>query len=237
MIKFPENWVNDNNMDFYNSVPVSAMQAFSVRGGLDGGTDIQLLKHYVDSAKTILEVGAGYGRVVEKLLANQACQADIYAVEKSQRFCGLLANKYINNNRVYVSCTDVRTLEVNTGFELILWLWSGISDFAKAEQQEVVGFLVGLLNDMGILAIDTLLSEKVPSNELCDNVKVYGKGSEYIIDANGHVVYGYMPTKEEMFAYVDAIPNIEVEHIQYTTESGMLRNMFIFKKCSVGSNR
>jgi len=61
-------WTNCDNHDFYKTIGPDNLYNFSQKAGLTAGCDIDVSKDYWCNAKTVLEVGAGYGRVIDTLL-------------------------------------------------------------------------------------------------------------------------------------------------------------------------
>src|SRR5262245_7580327 len=124
-------WVNDNNNLFYENISIEANITNSILGGLESGVDLDLIKSYIESSNSILEVGAGYVRVINYLL-DRKCPAKITAIECSNKLYKYLSHKYFD--RINLIHADLKLFCPNENYDLILWLFSGISDFAKIEQ-------------------------------------------------------------------------------------------------------
>jgi len=215
-------WSNCNNAAFYEETPANVFMEFAARGGIDSCCDLELIKPYLDQAKSILEVGAGYGRVIDYLINNNFA-AKITALERSKQFFNLLTQKY--QNKVNLIQVDLPNYQTTDRYDLILWMWSGISDFAQEEQLPILSLLTKLLTKNGILVIDTLVHSKKLKNES------YSAGKNYVIEVNECKIYGYKPSPEEIDAYAAALNFKQVKHLlEYETNMKLKRNLHILSR-------
>ncbi len=214
-------WKNEDNAYFYNSISENLLPSFAVRGGLDTGCDIDIVKKYIKKAHSILEVGAGYGRVI-KYLIGKNCQAKITAIERSLRFCKLLELHFDKNIKIVHA--DIQHYETNETFDLILWMWSGICDFSKEEQFLVLKKLVGFLNK-GLIILDTMPESLQPLNatssksQIDQNCTIPGGNDSYL-----HV---YTPSAEEIYNYAKKLELGFVRRVPYVTTTNRDRVLYI----------
>jgi phospholipid N-methyltransferase len=214
-------WSNIDNSHYYEHVPYAIQKGFTIIGGLDVFSDLKLAKKYIDNAKSILEVGAGYGRVVDYLLQNNF-RGKITAIEKSTKFFALLQSKY--SNRVNLNLDDIATFTTKEKFDLILWMWSGISDFSKDEQIFVLRHLFNLLTDEGILILDTFSHSIKPANAITSHEQ------SYIIHVDECTLYGYIPSPEEVNGYSNHVGFKKVEYLPYKTVTNRDRALYILTR-------
>jgi len=59
------NWSNADNKEFYEHFSFEEHQKYLALAGLSHNPDIEQIKDYILSASSILDVGPGYGRVIE----------------------------------------------------------------------------------------------------------------------------------------------------------------------------
>jgi len=74
-------WQNDDNLLIYNAMPLSEFRNTAINGGLENGCALDQIAHYIFKASSILEVGAGYGRVIANLL-NKGYSGKLTAIER-----------------------------------------------------------------------------------------------------------------------------------------------------------
>ena len=91
------------------------------------------LENLIQKSKTILEIGAGEGRIIQGLV-NQNYQGKIFAVERSRAFLDHLRKEYSKNNNVEILEGDI-LYKILPRVDLGLFLWSGILEFNKRDQK------------------------------------------------------------------------------------------------------
>jgi len=209
-------WDNYDNRNFYAKMQPKEMQAFAEKGGLSSCCDMEVLKKYWINTSSILEVGAGYGRIVDYLLAHNY-KGRIVAIERSTLLFRHLEELYAS--KVRLLHTDVHNCDdIHETFDLILFAWSGIQDFSPKEQQLVIQDLAKLINPGGQLILDTIPSDAVPlGSETSDRKDVYK------LNFNDTAVYIHNVSQEQMSAYSIVAGFKEIEHISYTTDTGRKR--------------
>lgn len=95
---------------------------FSKRLGQHFLKDRNILKKEVKTAgvknKTVLEIGAGDGRLTAEIL--DAGAEKVYAIEKDSRFAGQLREKFAGNGRIEVLEGDFLKMEMPEDVEIVL---------------------------------------------------------------------------------------------------------------------
>lgn len=214
-----KNWLNNDNKKIYQNMPLEEFYRSAVQGGLDTGIDVKNLKQYINSVKSILEIGAGYGRVLSHIL-NQGYTGKLVAVERNKKFCQFLQSQF--HERADIFCADITSFQYTDKFDLILWMWAGICEFSKAEQAKVISHLSKMLNKNGHLIVDTIPIEcnSINATELNPHDRVietpYGKN------------YGYFPADDEIIRSAQQVGLIHCEDLIYHTMVDRKRRLNIF---------
>lgn len=223
IIQHFKNWSNENNRPYYDDeYTVEALKTYATRGGLDTYQDLKLVFPYILKASSILEIGAGYGRVIDYLL-NLKFKKQLYAIERSPTFCKLLRKKYARNT-INIIEDNIQTTSSLKPVDIVLWMWSGISDFSQQEQLLVIKKISTLINPQGHLIIETFHHTTKPINAIVST------NQSYVIPSGKRIVYGYIPSPQEIEKYAVAAEFMNVKHLEYQTTTGRPRNMYILSK-------
>ncbi|MGD9153719.1 MAG: class I SAM-dependent methyltransferase [Gammaproteobacteria bacterium] len=214
-----ENWSNTDNINIYKNMPIEAFYQGAVQGGLDTGVDVKNLEKYIDKAKSILEVGAGYGRVLSHIL-NQGYTGKLVAIERDKKFYQFLQSQFYG--RVKIFCSDVMNFCPDDKFDLILWVWASIFEFSKNEQAQVVSHLGNMLNKNGLLILDVLPIECVSINATKLN------SHDRVIETPYGKDYCYVPSDDEIMRYAQQADLAHCEDLIYHTTVGRERRLSIF---------
>jgi len=212
-------WTNDDNDAFYTAVNVEGLKALAEKGSLADGCDVRALKPYWESANTILDAASGYGRVIETLL-QEGFQGEITAIERNAVLYEHLQSHYAN--RVTLHKLDLHNCSAITErFDVILFLWSSLADFAPMEQAAIVQQLAKLLAPQGILILDTMPVGVVPISGKSINRQLFS------IKKNCSIVYAYISTLQEIQDYAIAAQLVLLENFELTTQTARIRHIYI----------
>lgn len=212
-------WTNNDNGAFYEN-SADTLQAWSSLGGLDSCPDLLAIQNYLDTADTILEIGAGFGRVI-KFLKNCYPNKKITAIERSTKLYDLLKLQSTPNTELILS--DITHFQSNKSFDLILWLWSGLTDFSQKEQLNIIRHITLFMKKEARFIIETFPHDAVPANGQVTATQ------HYILNANNKDLHGYIPSPHEMQNYADALNFVIEKTIYYTTSSDRKRIMYVLK--------
>lgn len=213
--------INKSNLEAYSLISVEELQSIAKIGGLDNGCDINLIKSHILRATSILEVGAGYGRALKHII-DIGYKGKLTAIEYNPNFCEELYKKF--SDRVEILNANLLDIDFIEKFDCILWLWSGISDFSKTEQNLALHKLFDLLHLNGILIFDIIPPKVIPLNveKISDQ--------EFNMQINGKILASYCPTFDEINNYATQL-NVQKRHnIEYITDIGRKRIMHIFNR-------
>lgn len=214
-------WDNDDNSAFYEALKVEGLKKFAEKAGLSTGCDMRELRAYWSTAKSILEAGTGYGRVIDYLIKNQY-QGTITAIERCNMLFQYLKTRFCQYENINLLQTDIRYLSnSNSHFDLILYMWSGIADFSYKEQPFVIKKLAKLLQKNGKLVIDTLSMNIVPLG-----VKKLGD-QLYLLKVNDFHKYIYEPNSYEIEYYAKNAGFANIKRISYQTDTLRERWLYI----------
>ena len=212
--------INKNNtLAYNNNKAMLDLQAIADLGGLANCCDVEFIKPYILNAKKILEVGAGYGRVIKHLLLSKL-DARITAVEEGGFFYDLLNVNFAGEITLHKA--DIRKIKFNSKFDCILWLWGGIADFPQREQLYVLQKLQSMLETNGILIFDTIPNTVIPINA---KAKIQ---QDISIKMGAGKLQVYIPSVAEIDNYAKQLGFSHIKHESYKTSTLRSRIMHYF---------
>jgi SAM-dependent methyltransferase len=214
-------WGNRHNEEFYNFLPLGEFYSLAVQGGLDTGCDIDQIWPAITQAKSIFDIGAGYGRAINQIIV-RGYEGKLACIERCEKNHQFLTSQY--SRRVDVIKGDIQTTPIKQTFDLILWLWTGITEFSKNEQLSVLQKIYQLLNKGGKLVFDTMSHTLNNLNALTFNQQTRIVKTRYGID------YCYLPSPEELDSYQQALKFESVNTIDYQSTTGRPRVLHIWSK-------
>lgn len=213
-----KSWKNRDNLEFYSKTS-QHFRDLAVLGGLDTYCDLKQITSYLLRANSILDLGSGYGRVIMGLRA-LGYEGSITGIEWLTQFYEELQKNL--SQTAHLIHADIKNFKLDDQFDMILWMWSGFSDFNKDEHIPILKNILTHLKPNGILVIDTfsptatcLISTAKPGME------------EIISGEEGSYLHFYSPTDEEMDAYAAKL-NLNIKHIHYVTPKDRPRILHLF---------
>lgn len=215
-----ENWTNSDNATFYEH-NTDILQEWADAGGLASWPDLIAIHAYIDNAERILEIGAGYGRVQHYLLEHFPNKS-LSALEKSSELFNTLKQQFAQ--RISLIHADITTYTSKQCYDLILWMWSGITDFSQAEQPQLLKHIQPLLSDNGRLIIETFPHDLTPVNGSTVDTQ------SYLLTANEFTLHGYIPSPEEMRHFAEQAGLTLEKQLTYTTDSGRERKLYVLAR-------
>lgn len=202
-----DSWENSDVATFYENIPAEKLREIAIKGGFDNCCDIELIKEVVLSSRSILDVGSGYGRVINYLFQNNYL-GEITAIERSNNFFNYLKKHF--NKKIEVFNVDFMLWNNQKKYDIVLFMWSNISEFPKNKQLLVIKKLISFLSQNGILVLETILDTLIPKNASAVFNKCYYVSSEY-----GNA-YGYLSSVEEIKEYIHRL-GLDIKTIPYIT--------------------
>ncbi|TNF67264.1 MAG: class I SAM-dependent methyltransferase [Gammaproteobacteria bacterium] len=222
--------ISDKNLPFYEQIPISYFQQAAKKIGLDSCCDIKEVNDLIQQSDAILDIGAGWGRVINYLISS-GYQGEIFAVERSAQFYNYL-KKY--ENLVSILKGDIRSVEIKRQFPLIIWMWGGIAEMNKPEQLKSVQYIISsTLANNGYLVIDTAEYINRPPKEVTISA-IDTEDRDAIFDVeieNKHMQYHcYMMSSSQMSEFADVLSLKSFFQKKYITDTGVARVLHIFQK-------
>ncbi len=216
-------WSNKDNNAFYEAVKADGLKELARKAGLVSGCDMKVLTPYWTKAESILEVGAGYGRVIDYLLEHQF-KGTITAVERCNTLFDHLETQFGEHKNVHLVHQDILELDIDNigSFDLVLMLWSGLADFLPKEQRLVFKKLGILCAKMGKCIIDTLPEFIIPlnSDSTCDQ-------RTYKQQINNATIFTYSISLAEVKKTARLARFYNIWHENYYTETNRKRILHI----------
>ena len=215
-------WCNDDNADFYNHIPITTFQQYAVNIGLDDFEDLELIYPLIHKSNSLLEIGAGFGRVLS-YLNYKKYTGKIYAIERSRTLYTHLKQTFPKIKNVIHS--DIRSVTFPIQFDLALWMWSGIAEFQKDMQAKLIRKILSFLQPTGRLVIDTSAANSQSNNA------TQHAGQFQEIHTEFATIRGYMPSEIELLNIIkNVLEHTTVNSYQYTTCKGAARTLTIISK-------
>jgi cyclopropane fatty-acyl-phospholipid synthase-like methyltransferase len=221
-------WNNEKNSNIFEKLPIVFFKKTAKKIGLDKCCDIQNLEIYINKSDSILDVGAGWGRVLNYLIFHKKYKGKLYALERSQQFYSYLKREFANQVELYNE--DIRTFSSHNKVDLILWMWAGIAEFNQQEQKQVIIRLASILCEGGYLIIETNPNmEAIPEANLHTH-KLEGQHGIVQVPSSKILYYYFMPTTEQIKEYAASAKLKHQKSIHYKTDTGLERTLDILQK-------
>lgn len=211
--------MNDANIEFYRRIGASKLQELAALQGLAQTPEIPLLMPIIKDAQLLVEIGAGYGRIV-KGLKNNGFQGKVVAQERCPELCQVLRQDCNGDAEIFEA--DIKRQQYPQKPDVLLWMWSGILEFTPEEQQSVIQSLFGHLQKGGILVI-----------EIPREIRYVGKPIDerkIVVDTEWGRLDAYLPSEEELLTYGAKAGFAHHQTIHYQTDTGLKRSMYVFEK-------
>ena len=224
---YKSDWNNSDNVSFYEEMSMEYFMYGVTQTGLSNGCDIDAIQKHINKASSLLEIGAGYGRVLEHVI-KRGFDGELFAVERNSKMYQHIKKEY--GNKAKIINTDIRQMKIDKQFDLILWMWTGIAEFSKPEQPSIIKILASHLSPNGLIAIDV-----VPIECSTANTADIDKHNRIIIAPHG-TESCYLPSSGEIDSYAKELGLSQGQTIAYETSTKKQRNIHIIQKSSISQN-
>ena len=199
---------NNGNRDFYENISLEDFENFAKVIGLETGADVNAIYPYLASCSSIMEIGAGYGRVIDCLIKKDF-KGKIYAVERVAHLASLIRHRFGDYTEVLEQ--DLKDIQLAEKINCVLWLWSGVMELAPDEQHKTLKNLYDLLASRGTLFLET------PE-------KIHYIGEQYDhqmikFTTNWGTINAYFPEKEEVKARLREVGFRKINVFYYTVRN------------------
>jgi phospholipid N-methyltransferase len=213
---------NKSNKQFYNHVPLEVFKDMTKQGGFSDYKDLKLIADSIPSAAHVLELGAGYGRCIDFLLARNHTGL-ITAVEHSASLLTVLREKYIDFPQVEVVEEDLNTTVHVFKADVVLWIFSGLLDFSKEEQLTMLKKIQTWIKDGGKLFVDIPQLAQL-------TIARYTDKQDIVMDTPYGSIATFLPSETDMKEYGASAGFAHVDVLYYDTDTDKKRAMYIFSK-------
>ncbi len=212
---------NKKNFKFYKNIGVENLRELSMIGGFDVCKDMDLSWPHIKGANRILELGAGTGRCIQYLL-DKEFKGEIVAIEQSEDFFQYLRKNYGSKSTLIQG--DFMEHQFEGKFDAVLWMWSGILDFSEEEQEAALRKIFDMLEDKGVLAIDTpRIGFKTFAQHQIDEQHLH-------LETTFGDLHCYIPSKSDLENMSNKVGFKSIESNDYDTSTDKERTIyFIFK--------
>lgn len=210
-----------DNIAFYECMQLQKFHELAQITGFHTNPDLKLIFPQLQHARSVVELGAGYGRCVFGLL-EMGYTGKIYAVDRIQRLLELIEQQD-RTGQVVSLHQDIRELDLPEHTDAVLWLWSGILEQRPEEQLVCLKRIYSQLYAGGKVFVDA------PR----DKIKYVGKkmNRKYIrVEMEWGTLEGYLPYREDIEEMAAAAGYVRVEELPYTSETGLNRMMYVLHK-------
>jgi len=209
-----EQWSNVDNDGFFNAWRWNRYKAYLERTGLESGCDIDAIWPQIKDAKSILDIGSGFGRVIEHLRA-RGYKGHITAIEKCSHMVDFLKKRWSHDAKVQIIHGDILKVIPMQKFDVGLWMWSGIADFNPIEQTKLIQQFG---RSCGALVVDVACHITHPIGTILSNNTYQHRMADTIL-------CGYLPTRLDMEFYCRKSKFVELMNKQYFTAGKIDRVM------------
>jgi SAM-dependent methyltransferase len=212
--------MNNNNFNFYNNLGVDPFKKLAAIGGFSSYKDLELCYPYIKDAKSILELGAGYGRCLDFFIEKNY-KGKLIAVEQSAPLIEYLKAHY--SAKADILQEDIKDLKLDQKVDVALWMWSGVIDFAKEEQLTTIQKIASYLSPKGKLIIDIpKLGYKTYANHQDEQT--------LRLDSTYGTLECYIPNEKEMKEICEKSGFKELKTMHYSTSTEKERTLYILSK-------
>jgi SAM-dependent methyltransferase len=212
--------MNDKNIDFYINLGVEPFKQLSEIGGFHVHPDLELVYPFIDKTKSILELGAGYGRCLDFFLEKNYT-GKLIAVEKAKPYLDYLKENY--EGRAEILDQDIKSLSISQKVDVILWMFSGIIDFSRDEQMDALKNLSSLLNQQGKIVIDVPRIGFKTYAQHKDNQRL-------VLESEYGILQCFIPSMEDIIKYQEYAGLSGFIRKDYITPTGKARTIYILQK-------
>ena len=219
-----QDWKNKDNWSFYDKIPHGILgERYGRPMGLSGAPELDLIGDYLEGALSVLEFGAGEGRVIDGLL-QRSYSGQIYALERQPSFLEQLHKMYKDKNHVTIVEGDILQSKNIPKADIGLWLWAGIMEFSPQEQN-------GVLRNLEKFIDKTLIVETPEFGSKTNATRGEERWLE-IQGEHGIILHGYLPSEMELHSYIADTQWHMRESIRYEIVRTKKRVLYVLQKRS-----
>jgi SAM-dependent methyltransferase len=220
-------WSNADNAPFYSRLGVGGLRERAIQCGLTRCPDLRALSAHLGRAifhtpgTSVLEIGAGYGRVAEWLLPRFP-RVSVTLVELSGPSSEHLRERFGDEQRVTIVESSILEASFPRAHRLALWLWAGFLDFPPEEKALALRRVAETLAPGGIIAIE------VPRTVGAEVQRP--SSSHLVLDFHGVRWRGHLPAAGEIHGLARSAGLLPFAAVPYVTATKLDRTLHLFQK-------
>lgn len=213
--------INNRNAVLYETISIPLFMERAKLGGIDTCCDIHTALPYLRGSKSVLDLGAGYGRAYQGLI-NNGYAGTYVTIERSKLFCRYLTEQF---PVMQVINDDILTVNMTGKFDAIIWLWAGIHEFSMQSQSLIIAKASSWLAVGGVFIIDTMADELVPAEG--SDVKI----SSHVLKVadNQYAWYGQI-THAYQIENMARHAGCNIQRLNYFSDTGRARVLHILTR-------
>ena len=207
--------MSKDSINFYEKVGPVGLKDFGKIISIDDCLDLEKIQNLIIKSKHILEIGAGYGRVLDYLFKTNY-NGEISALENCNSMFINLEKKYSNKVKILKQSAIDFNLG-NSSPDLILWMWSGFGDLLLEEQKNALKNLYKNSSENSTIIIDLPNVSSIVESGKEGRI---GDFNHKNIATLNHPVFGhyqgYFPNVEEMKSISKSAGFLKIKLKKYT---------------------
>lgn len=212
---------NTKNRYFYEDSPLNYLNdEFITKAGLLSNSDMNIVFRYIKKHKnkTVLEVGAGLGRVLEFLL-KMKYDGDIVAIDYCKQYASYLEEKYASIKNIKIINDNIFNCFHYVDFSLLMF--SVLLDYDAEEQKRLIKHLTSITNNAIFIDLPECISQSNMTHQ---------EGQCVSISTNWAISSGYFPSKAEILDSFIGSNFVLAKEARYKTQNQRKRILYIFEK-------
>ncbi|NLR91023.1 MULTISPECIES: class I SAM-dependent methyltransferase [Flammeovirga] len=214
--------MKEGNVAFYQKMPLDIFKGFADQIGLAGGEDLQQVYATIQEDAVIMELGSGYGRIINSLKANNF-KGKIIAVEIVDTLVDIL--KQNSSDDIQVVQADVCALDwEEESVDIILWMWSGILELSADDQKLAIEKAYKWLKKGGRMIIEC------PYNDSISKVGMLSNDKKIVVEEEWGVLNATLVEEQDVAFYSSKAGFKEYSLDTYETTTQLTRAIYTLIK-------
>lgn len=209
-----------SNTAFYQNMRLDTFREYAQLIGMDRGADVAEVMPYLRQAASVAELGSGYGRVIY-FLREMGFEGPVFSVERVGSFLEY-QKTFLKGDNTYL-CQDILDLELPAPVDAILWMWSGIMEQSREEQQEALALCHRQLLPGGRLFIE------MPYAQLA-KMGTAAEGQPMELKTEWGTLYAYFPSGADLQQMAEESGFLPPHKHTYPTSADITRVIYILEK-------
>lgn len=208
---------NRSNIPFYQKSSIGSFKKLAEICGLTTYCDVEALLPLIKNKHSILEIGAGYGRIIKGLQLNDV-KGKISALEIVPHLCQKLRKKFPNVDIYERNALFPESYLSLPYFDAALLMWGSILDFSTNEQQKMIVNISKRLEKSGIVVIDL---------PVLDQITHYQEAAKILRKYNKESIFFNIPSYKEIETFANKAHMQIKEQLLYRSEHAAYREFYI----------